>query len=236
MIIKYKFSKDDIDHNINLLPPILKYKILIYAFRTYWREYVPITAKVPSWMKHHWEVEKELIDSRLKNIHFLHLSFTCIPKEKSWILGCQCDYCVKPKNASKIKRRKMAKKQVRSGGEWFEKATPHHIPKLLLPAPEPFFPIYPVINLPGLKENLYYDPLRESLYEDECVWAIRNPKRKLDFDEDVVNETLFIMSVSPTQNQSDFIFHGGSPVEISPPQPLFIFGSNPHHIHNSHRS
>ena len=39
----------DIKKRISLLPKEIQKKIYIYCFRFFWRDYVPLIAKVPSW-------------------------------------------------------------------------------------------------------------------------------------------------------------------------------------------
>ena len=87
------FDDSDVIYNVSLLHRDLRAKIFIQCMRNYWKEYVPLTAQVPTWFAHKVKVEQELYQSRLKNIHFSHLSYNCIPKLKKWIPGCQCYYC-----------------------------------------------------------------------------------------------------------------------------------------------
>ena len=89
------FDDSDVIYNVSLLPRDVRAKIFIQCMRNYWKEYVPLTAQVPTWFAHKVKVEQELYQSRLKNIHFSHLSYNCIPKLKKWIPGCQCYYCSK---------------------------------------------------------------------------------------------------------------------------------------------
>ena len=89
------FDDNDVIYNVSLLPRDVRAKIFIQCMKNYWKGYVPLTAQVPSWYGHKIEVEAELYQSRLKNIHFAHLSYNCIPELKTWIPGCQCYYCSK---------------------------------------------------------------------------------------------------------------------------------------------
>ena len=79
--------------NVDMLPLDLKKKLYIMCIRIFWRNYVPLTAKIPSWYEKKIKVERVLYDAREKNIHFMHLSFNTLPENKRWIMGCQCDYC-----------------------------------------------------------------------------------------------------------------------------------------------
>lgn len=78
---------------IESLPIDIQKKLCIYTWRMFWREYVPLTAKIPSWYSRKLYVEKTLLDSRIDNIHFMHLEFNTLEKNKKWIMGCQCDFC-----------------------------------------------------------------------------------------------------------------------------------------------
>ena len=79
---------------INQMPPDIQKKLCIWTWRLYWRDFVPITAKVPTWMVHSQYMQRQLWEARLKNIHFLHLPMNIIPENKEWIMGCQCDFCI----------------------------------------------------------------------------------------------------------------------------------------------
>ena len=88
------FDENDVIYNVSLLPQEMRTKIFIQCMKNYWKEYVPLTAQVPTWFAHKVKVEQELYQSRLKNIHFSHLSYNCIPEMLTWIPGCQCSYCL----------------------------------------------------------------------------------------------------------------------------------------------
>ena len=83
----------DIKYMIQCLPKEIQKRIYIMAFKGFWRDYVPQTAKPPSWINHANIVKQILWESRLKNIHFLHLPFNTLPENKQWIMGCQCEFC-----------------------------------------------------------------------------------------------------------------------------------------------
>lgn len=97
--IKYinykKFLLNDWKYKIKLFPKEIQRKLCIYTWRAYWRDYVPLIAKPPSWLSYHNFVQKSLWEARQKNIHFLHLPFNTLPENKKWIMGCQCDHCQK---------------------------------------------------------------------------------------------------------------------------------------------
>jgi len=85
--------KTDIQYMIQSLPKEIQKLIYIMTWKGFWKEYVPLTAKPPSWLKHANYIKKILWESREKNIHFLHLPFNTLPENKKWIMGCQCDFC-----------------------------------------------------------------------------------------------------------------------------------------------
>lgn len=78
---------------VDMLPDDLKKRLYIWCMKLFWRNYVPLTAKVPSWYEKKIKVERVLYDAREKNIHFMHLPFNTLPENKRWIMGCQCSYC-----------------------------------------------------------------------------------------------------------------------------------------------
>ena len=82
--LSLKQNKKHIKYKISLLPIVLQKQIYIWTWRLYWRQYVPITAKIPSWQYRANHIQKQLWEARFKNIHFLHLPF----------MGCQCDFCI----------------------------------------------------------------------------------------------------------------------------------------------
>ncbi len=79
---------------LDTLPPTIRNKIYILCMKEFWKHYVPLTAKVPSWYNHKIKIEKEIFDSKQKNIHFMHLPFNTLPQNKKWIMGCQCKECL----------------------------------------------------------------------------------------------------------------------------------------------
>ena len=93
-IKKYqRLIKTDLKFFIKSLPLVIQNKIYIFSFRGFWRDYVPLTAKPPSWLSYANYINKTLWESRLNNVHFLHLPFNTLPENKKWIMGCQCDFC-----------------------------------------------------------------------------------------------------------------------------------------------
>lgn len=148
--------------NVDMLPEDLKKKLYIWCIRIFWRNYVPLTAKIPSWYEKKIKVERVLYDAREKNIHFMHLSFNTLPENKRWIMGCQCDYC------------KDYGKRGILGKIYLE----NEYKKLVLN------PLYFDENMPlsgssnwnyNFSENgvKYFDPFFDSKYEDIIIQAIR---------------------------------------------------------------
>ena len=81
-------------HCILELPIHIRNKIGIYCIKSFWKQYIPITNKVPNWYYYKNYIEKELFKSISNNIHFMHLEFNTLPQYKQYILGCQCNYCI----------------------------------------------------------------------------------------------------------------------------------------------
>ncbi len=153
---------------INQLPEELQIKLCIYTWRLYWRNYFPLTAKVPSWYHSKTLIENTIFQSKLKNIHFLHLPFNTLPENKKWIMGCQCDYCSNYKN-KKLKRIEYKKQY--EDPSYFTSMMP-----------------YSSLNINDeyyLNKNVEiynYDPLCGSVYEYYVNLALRTNNFQLDFD------------------------------------------------------
>ena len=81
-------------YRISKLPKELQKKIYIECFRKLWREYIPLTSKIPSWYQYKVNLDRYYFDNITRNIHFLHYDFNCLPENKQWIMGCQCEFCL----------------------------------------------------------------------------------------------------------------------------------------------
>jgi len=75
--------------------------------RKFWRNYVPLTAKPPTWYYHAVEQQNMLLMSIQLNIHFMHLPCNTLEKNKKYIIGCQCESCLE----SKDRRRELIKQE-----------------------------------------------------------------------------------------------------------------------------
>jgi hypothetical protein len=82
-----------LEWNIKQLPPNLRNYLYIWCMKLFWRNYIPLTAKIPSWYNSYVIQQNNLLQARLKNIHFLHLPCNTLEENKNYILGCQCSYC-----------------------------------------------------------------------------------------------------------------------------------------------
>ena len=153
----------DLKHNISLLPKDIQKKIYIWTWKKFWREYVPLTAQVPSWYERKVFIEDILFKSKLKNIHFLHLPFNIIPENMEWIMGCQCRFCSKIKY--KYKRKEYIK--LADNIDYFYDNMPH------------YWETY-------MKYLEDYDPFCGSGYEDQDRYELRT-NTKTKFDTAIVN-------------------------------------------------
>ena len=156
---------------VEALPKEIQKKICFITWRDFWKNFVPITAQVPSWYAKKVETEKILYQGRLKNIHFLHLPFNTLPLNKKWIMGCQCEFCQK---VYKKDKNKEYKKQYLHPN-YFENKMP-----------------YSTVS-DWNKEWHYnsnylhyiYDPLHGSVFEDFTKWAVRTNDVLLEFNYDL---------------------------------------------------
>ena len=80
-------------YNIKQLPPQLRNKLYIMCMRNFWRKYVPLTAKIPSWYPLSIVRSDQLFHAQQNNIHFLHLSCNTLYTNRNYIIGCQCHFC-----------------------------------------------------------------------------------------------------------------------------------------------
>ena len=80
--------------NIQSLPRELRHRLYIRTMREYWKDQgISMVSRVPSWRASAIKQEILLFEARHKNIHFLHLPCNTLPEYKTYIVGCQCDYC-----------------------------------------------------------------------------------------------------------------------------------------------
>ena len=157
---------------LSQLPIPLQKKIYILCFRNFWREYVPLTAKIPSWYPSKIIIEKELFESRIQNIHFMHLSFNTLPHTKKWIIGCQCDFCLNYSNKKKIKKQS---KKLFGNPDYFND---------IMPASSQNSNNYLIFH----KQNILYknyDPLCGSVYERADTYSILKNAIPYHFSEPI---------------------------------------------------
>ena len=144
--------KEFIEH----LPKDLQKKICIYTWKEFWKNYIPLTAKPPSWLTYNNYVKKVLWEARLKNIHFLHLPFNTLPENKKWIMGCQCDTCINDEEVNIIE------KHIHS---FVQYKNPYYFPDKLMPKEsssewnEYLVPLNPQDNINELQFMKVFDPL-----------------------------------------------------------------------------
>lgn len=90
---KIQINNMDINECILLLPIEVRNKIGIYCIKTFWKSFIPLTAKVPSWYNSYKNTQLTKFNMIQNNIHFLHLDCNILPSMKEYIMGCQCNYC-----------------------------------------------------------------------------------------------------------------------------------------------
>jgi len=86
-----------IDYNLKQLPIPLRNKLFILCMRNFWRTYIPLTSIPPSWYASAVKQQQLLFNAKLDNIHFMHLPCNTLEENKTYIVGCQCSYCIKGK-------------------------------------------------------------------------------------------------------------------------------------------
>ena len=120
-----KFLKDDWNYKITLFPREIQSKICIHTWKNFWRSYVPLTAKPPSWIAYANYVKKISWEAQQKNIHFLHLPFNTLPENKEWIMGCQCDFCLKDTDTTIMEKHMHSLIQYRNSNYFNDKVMPY---------------------------------------------------------------------------------------------------------------
>tara|TARA_B100000900_G_C20007841_1_gene484533 strand:+ start:8 stop:508 length:501 start_codon:yes stop_codon:yes gene_type:complete len=165
----------NIKQYIQLLPKDLQKKIYIYCFKKFWKEYIPLTAKVPSWYERKNKIEKIIFDSKINNIHFLHLPFNTLPENKEWIMGCQCSYCIKVKKKNRKRKYHEYEKQFQE--------------------PYYFESIMPKSDL-NINNDDNYDPLCGSIFEESNKYALRTNKIKIEFMDFSILDELEYLNIS----------------------------------------
>jgi len=173
---KEETEKHELISQIAELPRDLKGKLYIHAMRNYWRNYIPLTAQVPSWRTRQIAVEKEMFDSRLQNIHSMHLSYNTLPENKTWIPGCQCEFCREYVHTHPIKTENKFS-QIASDWRYFER---DHLPdhdrgtfRYYVEDTENEELIDRIINAPGFKENIDHDPLYDTVYQHSTSYSLQ---------------------------------------------------------------
>ena len=163
-----------IKDRIEQLPREIQKKLCIMTWRLFWRDYVPVFAKPPSWLIYHNYVQKTLWEARLNNIHFLHLPFNTLPENKKWIMGCQCDHCINDTEVDVIEKHMYSLIQYRT----------HYYFKRLMPEEtqshwnEHVVPVVPVLpnpfqNFDEIQYIKIFDPLCGSYKEDSTSKRLR---------------------------------------------------------------
>ena len=62
--------------------------------RAYWKQKTIDTPLKPMWYEWKEYMDNNIRSSLFDNIHFLHLECNTLEKNKEWIPGCQCSYCL----------------------------------------------------------------------------------------------------------------------------------------------
>lgn len=91
---KYMVNYNEISVKIKSLPKELQKKIFILAMKFFWRNDTLYNSKVPLYSKYNEYLITQKKRMSIDNVHFLHLDFNTLPENKTYILGCQCKYCI----------------------------------------------------------------------------------------------------------------------------------------------
>jgi hypothetical protein len=181
-LVKNKIVKLDIDcvlkDKISKLPIDIQKKLCIYTWRGFWRDYVPLTAKVPLWYTRKLYIENRLFEARNKNVHFMHLEFNTLPENKKWIMGCQCKFCLDFECENELECHSVYTEEY-DNSVTFENIMPSGI------SSDWNRKWYFITNdIDSEQPMAGYDPLYGTEFENFTKWAIRE-NIKIKFSDDI---------------------------------------------------
>jgi len=165
---------NNLKYNISLLPVDVQKRIYILCWRKFWRNYVPVIAEVPTWYHRKVKVENMIYGARLNNIHFLHLPFNTLVENKTWIMGCQCEFCKK----IKYKYKRKSYNNLIENEDYFSEIMPQS------DQGNYNYESYIDYKIPQVIQY-YYDPYFGTPYEIYWKWATRTNKEKLNFEDNI---------------------------------------------------
>ena len=122
-ILKEISRRSKLSKTIKNLPKELQKKIYIFSMRAYWKQKTIDTPLKPMWYEWKEYMNNNIRSSLFDNVHFLHLECNTLEKNKEWIPGCQCSYCL---NDTKVKNKEDIYRMIATGednGEELEKRT-----------------------------------------------------------------------------------------------------------------
>ena len=94
-----KIRNSELTKKILDFPDEIQKKIYIFAMKHFYKfNYSPLISQVPTWYSYQLDVQNQISECYFKNIHFLHLEMNTLPKNKKYILGCQCKFCINHKD------------------------------------------------------------------------------------------------------------------------------------------
>jgi hypothetical protein len=82
---------------IKTLPREVQTRIFIITMREYWKEITLNTPLRPIWYDSVSYMDNQKRKALFENIHFMHLECNTLENMKTWIPGCQCDFCLNDK-------------------------------------------------------------------------------------------------------------------------------------------
>ena len=90
-------SNSKLASSIKSLPAEIQKKIYITMMRTYWKDVTLNTSLRPIWYDSKSYMDKQKSIALFDNVHFLHLECNTLESMKTWIPGCQCEFCLNDK-------------------------------------------------------------------------------------------------------------------------------------------
>ena len=93
MLVQF-IKRSKLYHSIQALPEEIQTKVYIFAMRGYWKDKLLSTPLKPMWCDYKAYMNNEIRKCLFDNIHFMHLECNTLEKNKEWIPGCQCTFCL----------------------------------------------------------------------------------------------------------------------------------------------
>lgn len=108
------YKKSEISKRVKKLPEELQKRIYINTMKIYWKKHTLNKELRPMWYDYKSYIDNQKKKALFDNIHFLHLECNTLEKNKEWIPGCQCTFCL---NDTTVKNKNRIYQDIYDGGK-----------------------------------------------------------------------------------------------------------------------